>query len=228
MIVKICGTTNLEDAQVSVEAGADMLGFIFYPPSPRSVTPEVAGGIVADLRERYGQAAPTMVGVFVDEPAAGVRAVLDQAALDLAQLHGSEPPAELRMLGERAFKAIRPQTRGDAEALAATFAQFLPEAEALPQFLVDTYHPWKAGGTGQTMEWAIPQVLARRFRVLLAGGLTPENVQGAIERVQPWGVDVASGVEREPGRKDHERVRRFVEVAKRAGASAGERATRHE
>lgn len=212
--VKICGTTSLADARLAAEAGADLLGFIFYPPSPRHVAPEEAARIVATLRAERGAAAPQMVGVCVDEPVERVRTLIDEIGLDLVQLHGSEPPAELRLLAPYAFKALRPQTRGDAEALVATYSDVVPANPAAPDFLVDSYHPWKMGGTGEPINLAIGQVLARRFRLLLAGGLTPENVAEAIARVQPWGVDVASGVEAEPGRKDPEKVRAFVRAAK--------------
>ncbi|MDQ4076353.1 MAG: phosphoribosylanthranilate isomerase [Chloroflexota bacterium] len=214
MQVKICGNTSLKDARVAVEAGADMLGFIFYDPSPRAIPTQEAAEIVAALRKEFGEQAPTMVGVFVDESPKYVRTIMETVRLDLAQLHGSEPPVEVQMLAPDAFKAIRPRTRGDAEALAATYTRVLADVPDVPHFLVDTYHPWKMGGTGETIEWAIPQVLARRFRILLAGGLTPDNVATAIERVQPWGVDVASGVEQQPGVKDHQRVREFVQRAK--------------
>jgi phosphoribosylanthranilate isomerase len=155
-----------------------------------------------------------MVGVFVDELPGVVLAHLQQVDLDLAQLHGSEPPVEVHALRPRAFKAIRPRTRGDAEAMAATYAHCLNEDPDLPHFLLDTYHPWKMGGTGQSADWAIGQVLARRFRILLAGGLTANNVGSALGRVQPWGVDVVSGVEQAPGIKDYERLRAFMSVVR--------------
>ncbi|MGH2541476.1 MAG: phosphoribosylanthranilate isomerase [Ardenticatenaceae bacterium] len=213
MRVKICGNTNLEDARVAAGAGADMLGFIFYPPSPRSISVEGAAEIISALRDGIGASAPAIVGVFVDESPELVRECTRELALDLVQLHGSEPPVEVRLLQPYAFKAIRPRSRGGAEALAATYADVLGQDSDVPHFLVDAHHPWKPGGSGQTADWAIGQVLARRFRILLAGGLTPDNVRAAIQRVNPWGVDVASGVEREPGIKDHERVRQFIRAA---------------
>lgn len=216
--IKICGITNLADGRCAAEAGADFLGFVFYPKSPRYVEPAAAGEITAILREEFGDNAPRMVGVFVDEPPQGVRAILDEAGLDVAQLHGSEPPAELRALHPRAFKAIRPQSRGDAEAMIASFYDVVPDVEDLPQFLIDAYHPWKFGGTGEMTDLAVAKLIAGRFRLLLAGGLTPETVGPAIERVRPWGVDVSSGVEREKGAKDHEKVRAFVAAAREADA----------
>ncbi|MGB0387160.1 MAG: phosphoribosylanthranilate isomerase [Ardenticatenaceae bacterium] len=214
--VKICGNTSLEDARVAAEAGADMLGFIFYEPSRRNIAPEKAGEIVATLRAELGDAAPVMVGVFVDEPMARVRELRESLGLDLAQLHGSEPPVEMRVLGSFAFKAIRPQNRGDAEALVATYGDVLPQHPDAPDFLLDAYHPWMIGGTGYKSDWHSGKTLATRFKVMLAGGLSVENVAEAIHVVQPWGVDVASGVEASKGVKDHERVRAFIREAKRA------------
>jgi len=212
--VKICGITRLEDGRVAAEAGADLLGFVFYSKSPRAVTAEVAAEIVAGLRETLSEATPTLVGVFVDEPVARVQALLDRVRLDGAQLHGSEPPVELRLLGGRAYKAIRPQTRGDAEAMTATYYDVVATDPRLPQFLLDTYDPWLFGGTGTMADLAVAKLLAGRFRLMLAGGLTPASVAGVVAQVQPWGVDVASGVERAKGIKDHALVREFVRRAK--------------
>ncbi len=222
MYVKICGNTTLADARASALAGADMLGFILYDRSPRYVSAKATAEIIVALRDELGEGAPTMVGVFVDESPDIVRDLLDRGGLDRAQLHGSEPPAEVRILQPRAFKAIRPQSRGDAEAVVATYANVIEASSDGPDFLVDAYHPWVMGGTGQAGDWAIGQVLARRFRIMLAGGLTPESVGAAIARVQPWGVDVASGVERAPGQKDHDRLRAFIQAAKRAPVEEGE------
>ncbi len=214
--VKICGITNLEDALVAARAGADFLGFVFYNQSPRFVPPGRAAEIVSALRAELGPRCPRLVGVFVDAPVEEVRAVLDTVGLDLAQLHGSEPPAEVRALQPRAFKAIRPQSRGEAEANLALYYDVVPQDEAVPQFLMDAYHPWQFGGTGIMADLAVAMLIARRVRLLLAGGLTPETVGEVIRRVRPWGVDVSSGVERAKGVKDHARVRAFVEAVRRA------------
>ncbi len=214
MKVKICGITNLEDAQAAVEAGADLLGFIFYPKSPRYVELETVIAIIDRLNTQYATRNTQYVGVFVDEPVNRVREILDKCRLDLAQLHGSEPPAEVRMLQPRAYKAIRPKQRGDAEAAVATYASVMDISPDRPAFLIDSYHPWYFGGTGETTDWIAAKVLAWRFPILLAGGLTPENVADAIRLVEPWGVDVSSGVEAEPGKKDHDKVRAFIEAAR--------------
>jgi phosphoribosylanthranilate isomerase len=212
--VKICGNTSLEDARAAVQAGAHMLGFIFYDRSPRYVSPEAATIIVGRLRDEFGASAPAMVGVFVDDSVAHVRSLVEQVGLDAVQLHGSEPPVEVQQLQPLAFKAIRPQNRGDAEALVATYAGAVAGAPGMPDFLVDAHHPWKLGGTGQRVNLAVATVLSRRHRVLLAGGLEPENIAGIVREVRPWGVDVASGVESAAGIKDHERVAAFIREAK--------------
>jgi len=213
--VKVCGLTSLEDARRAAEAGADFLGFVFYPKSPRFVPPERVAVITAALRAEFGAEAPRFVGVFVDAPVEQVRATLDIAGLDLAQLHGGEPPALVGALHPRAFKALRPRSSEEAVAMAESYRAVLPEDGALPQLLVDAYHPTRPGGTGLRADWGIARELARRFRLLLAGGLTPENVGEAIAQVRPWGVDVSSGVERSPGLKDPARLRAFVEAVRR-------------
>ncbi len=212
--IKICGTTSFEDALLSAEAGADMLGFIFYPHSPRYVTVEQATEIIAALRAERGDATPAIVGIFVDEPTDMVKRIREEAGLDFIQLHGSEPPVEMKMLAPYAFKAVRPQNRGDAEAAVATYVRVLPDNDAIPDFLIDAFHPWKMGGTGQMSDWSVSEVLARRFKVMVAGGLTTENVAEALEQVKPWGVDAVSGVESKKGVKDPDKVREFVRVVR--------------
>ncbi|MFN8470617.1 MAG: phosphoribosylanthranilate isomerase [Anaerolineae bacterium] len=224
MRVKICGITNIEDALVATEAGADLLGFIFYPKSPRRVGVEDAREIVATLRAQRTDA-PLMVGVFVDVEYQDVARTLDEVGLDLAQLSGSEPPLEVGLLAPRAFKSIRPQNRADADGITAAYGEVLPPTDpataSRPSFLVDAYHPWRFGGTGRAADWNAARSLALRYPTLLAGGLTPNTVAEAIAGVQPWGVDVASGVERAPGRKDHDLVRRFIAAAKESIGADG-------
>ncbi len=210
MYVKICGLTSFEDARVALDAGADLLGFTFYPPSPRYIAPERCAEIVSGLREsalRIARPAPRLVGLFVNVPTDQVAAVLEQCGLDLAQLHGDESPDDLRALGGRAFKAFRGNGH-DHDTFAAAGA-------GDPAFLVDAAVAGKFGGTGKTGDWDGAAELARRYSLLLAGGLTADNVAEAIARVQPWGVDVASGVEASPGKKDHAKVKAFVANAKK-------------
>lgn len=214
--VKICGITNLEDARCAAEAGAHFLGFIFHAKSPRFVRPEQAAAITGTLRSELEPRAPRFVGVFVNEPVSHVQQVLERAGLDLAQLHGSESPAQVRELDSRAFKAIRPQTRADAEAAVAAYRHVFAEDDRLPQLLLDAYHPHQLGGTGLPVDLDMAQPIAQQCRLLLAGGLTSETVGAAIRRVQTWGVDVSSGVERAKGLKDHAQVRAFITTVKGA------------
>lgn len=213
-IVKICGLTNLEDALAAAEAGADLLGFILYPKSPRYVTPETIAEIVAGVRAQFA-VPPRCVGVFVNVSTAQVVATLEQTRLDLAQLHGDESAADLLVLQRRGYKAVRPTGLEDALALAEMYAEI--GADAGPGLLIDAYDPHAYGGTGQRADWAAAAAVVQRVeQLLLAGGLAPENVAAAVQAVRPWGVDVASGVEASPGRKDHAKVRAFIAAAKSA------------
>ncbi|MBX7235186.1 MAG: phosphoribosylanthranilate isomerase [Caldilineales bacterium] len=216
-LVKICGLTTLADAQAALDAGADLLGFICYPNSPRYLPPARIAALLPNLQppiSNLQSPTPTYrtIGVFVDEPLETIQRLLTETGLDLAQLHGSEPPVVLERLGGRAFKALRSRSLVEAEADAEWYADLGP-ADG-PDLLLDGYHPQLRGGAGQRADWDIAAALARQHRLLLAGGLTPANVAEAVARVQPWGVDVSSGVETEPGRKDHEAVRAFVLAAK--------------
>jgi phosphoribosylanthranilate isomerase len=213
--IKICGITNIADARAASEAGADLLGFILYPKSPRYVPPETISLIIQALRDAHAKIPnpqspiPKFVGVFVHEPVARIRAILDQTGLDYAQLHSDEPPDALAQLQGRAFKALRPTDATTALAEAARFAGLGPASG--PSLLIDAHDPHAYGGTGQQADWCAAAAVARRHPgLLLAGGLTPANVAEAVRTVRPWGVDVSSGVEATPGRKDHEKVRAFV------------------
>jgi len=209
MRVKICGITTLDDALAAIEAEADMLGFNFYPPSPRCIEPAACAAMVAALRACG--ASTTMVGVFVNMPPDRVAAIMDECDLDLAQLSGDEPLSDLVMLGEWAFKGIRPRDAADAVALAARCAV----RAAPPVLLIDaSAGVGQFGGTGLIGDWDAAAAAAVAHPILLAGGLRPENVAAAIAAVQPWGVDVASGVESSPGRKDAAKMRAFVRAAR--------------
>lgn len=212
MKVKICGITNLEDALAAKQAGADLLGFIFHPKSPRYVTVEQAQAIVAGVRRQYREKAPESVGVFVNAPPREVRYVLYMAGLNYAQLHGDEMPEELAEQRGRGYKALRPATLEAALGSADRCASLGPQGG--PRLLLDACHPSEYGGTGTRADWPLAAAVAIRVPgMLLAGGLTPQNVFAAIEAVRPWGVDVSSGVEAAPGRKDHGKLREFVRAA---------------
>jgi phosphoribosylanthranilate isomerase len=207
--IKICGITNIDDARAAIETGADLLGFNFYPKSPRYIAPEKAREIAAHLRRSSGQG-PLLVGVFVNSPLEDIQSILEIAQIDLAQLHGDEPVHVVEQLYGRGFKALRPTSEAEAEIDAEWFAPYGPNA---PVLLVDAYRKDQYGGTGHVADWSIATKLAQQYPILLAGGLTLDNVAEAIRQVRPWGVDVASGVEYAPGKKDAEKMRAFVERA---------------
>jgi phosphoribosylanthranilate isomerase len=222
-VVKICGLTNLADAVAAVEAGADYLGFIFYPPSPRAITPAVACEIVRELRQR--PFCPQLVGVFVNETAATMARVLDECQLDLAQLSGEEVPSLVGDEGSaiygRCYKALRPTSLAEAEAdaewyLPPQFSNQPPDRRPdRPALLIDSYHPTLRGGTGETGDWSMMAQLVQKIpNVMLAGGLTAVNVAEAVRQIRPYGVDVASGVEASPSRKDHALLQQFIQAAK--------------
>jgi phosphoribosylanthranilate isomerase len=198
--IKICGITNLEDALLAAELGADALGFIFYPKSPRHVAPETAREIIAQLPPFVAS-----VGVFVDEAAAVVQELAARVGLDWVQLHGQESPEYCRNLGRRVIKGFRIR---DAESL-RPLADYREAAQAL---LLDTYKQGQVGGTGTVFDWRLAREAKQFGRIILAGGLTPENVAQAIAAAQPQAVDTASGTEAAPGRKDPAKLRAFFKA----------------
>jgi len=202
--VKICGITNLEDARAAVEAGADALGFLCYRKSPRYVDPEIIKRIVAGLPPFV-----LTVGVFVNEEAKTVRDLLDACGLAVAQLHGDESAAYCETLGRPVIRALRLRDPGTLLQL----AEYRGRA-GVRGFVVDAYSKETYGGTGQVVNWDLAAEAAKAAPVLLAGGLTRENVGDAIKKVRPYGVDVSSGVEASPGKKDHDKIRGFVRAAR--------------
>jgi phosphoribosylanthranilate isomerase len=198
--VKICGITNAEDAAIAVEAGADALGFVFYRESPRYINPTLARQIIMNLPPLV-----IPVGVFVDEDQQVVRSLMDDCGLEIAQLHGNESAIYCKELGRTILKALRVKDRSTFLAM----AEYRGRA-GVRGFVLDAFSEQAYGGTGQMIDWQLAAEAAKAANILLAGGLTPENVKKAIQAVQPYGVDVSSGVERAPGKKDHEKVRAFI------------------
>jgi phosphoribosylanthranilate isomerase len=203
--VKICGVTSVQDALVCVDAGADAIGLNFYVGSPRCVGAQVAREIVAAVSAAAGSSAPLLVGVFVDASYDEIARLQAEVGFRCVQLHGDEPPALLERFLPHAYKALR--VRG---------ASAIDEAARFggEHVLLDAYVPGVAGGTGASFDWRIAAQLASQRKVTLAGGLQPANVAAAVAAVQPFCVDVASGVESAPGKKDHALVRAFVANAK--------------
>lgn len=202
MFVKICGITNEEDALLAVALGADALGFVFASGSPRQVSPADVGAILRRL-----PATIATIGVFRDERPERVVEIVNSLGLGGAQLHGREPASEVRWVRDRVPLVIQGFAAGDP-----TLASV---REGGADFvLVDAAEP----GSGRAFDWALAEGVPAGVRLLLAGGLTPDNVAGAILRVRPFGVDVSTGVETEPGsgRKDPARMRRFVEAVRAA------------
>jgi phosphoribosylanthranilate isomerase len=201
--IKICGIKTIQDALAALEAGADLIGFNFYPKSPRFVEVGMCRNIMSVVRQN-GRA--KCVGVFVNASVDEILATMDTLGLNLAQLHGDETPDMLNELDGKAFKAFR----GIPESVDG-FAR-----SESPAFLVDAAVKGVYGGSGVTVDWSAAAELAKKYPLLLAGGLTPENVAEAVGRVKPWGVDVASGVESAPGEKDARRMKAFVRAVRSA------------
>ena len=218
--VKICGVRSVENALMVAQAGADLIGLNFYPETPRYVKPAIAREIANRLRDEFGEACPALVGVFVNASADEVRVIVDEVGLDYAQLSGDEPADSLRALQGIAFKAIRPVNQGDAMDCVHRFASSSPGNDTAPSILVDAFNPNLYGGTGETASVSIASAVnAAVPRMMLAGGLNPENVAERVRSIKPWGVDVASGVEAgTPGIKDKDKVRAFIEAVRAADA----------
>lgn len=201
--VKICGITNLDDAIAAVNFGVDALGFVFFAGSPRSIAPDEAAAIIKHLPPYI-----STVGVFVNESPKYIEHIVSQTGIDIIQLHGDEPPEMCSML-RRVVKAIR------VESL-ETLKPLKDYKDNVSAFLLDTYASDTLGGTGQQFNWDIA-VYAKQFgKIILAGGLTPDNVVEAVRRVRPYGVDVSSGVESEKRKKDRKKMKLFIERAKGA------------
>jgi len=203
--VKVCGITNWADARLALDAGADAVGFNFCRASPRYVSPAKAQRIIRRLPKEA-----VVVGVFVNRLPADVARIARMLRLDFVQLHGEESPGEVADLvgAHRVIRALRVTPRFRVE----VFRKF----PGVAAFLLDGFHKESRGGTGQPFDWTIARRAARFGPIILAGGLNPENVAGAIRIARPTAVDVASGVEARPGKKDPARVREFVKQVKKA------------
>jgi phosphoribosylanthranilate isomerase len=204
--VKICGITNVEDAQTSVEAGADALGFIFVEGTPRFITPAAAARIIATLPPFV-----TPVGVFWDHPRGHVKAVAEQCRLGALQFHGDEPPEALAGSDLPTIKAIKVSGPESLEKM---------RRYSVSAFLLDSPARWSEGEQRAPIAWELVRRVATRHCVILSAGLTPDNVRAAIRLTRPFAVDVNSGVEARPGKKDPDKVRRFIAAAKATDGDA--------
>jgi phosphoribosylanthranilate isomerase len=206
-LVKICGITNIGDARCAASAGADFLGYILHPKSPRYVSPPQIRNMTDVLRVEFPQL--KHVGVFVDAPEDGVCRTVEIADLDLAQLHGAEAPALCEKLAARGLTFMKVLKFG-----ANHNPQHWSDFPGASYYLCDTFDEKAAGGTGREFDHTLLPPELPRERMFLAGGLTADNVSAAIAQVHPFAVDVSSGVEQSPGRKDHDRVKAFIAAAK--------------
>ncbi|MCB9461664.1 MAG: phosphoribosylanthranilate isomerase [Anaerolineaceae bacterium] len=214
--VKICGVTTYRDALMCAKAGADMLGLNFYSKSPRYITPDDAATLCRSLRSALSDDCPVLVGVFVNATVDEVARTIQNVGLDFAQLSGDESIAMVAGLLGRAYKAIRPSSKAYALEDADYYAPHFPSSEKSPSLLVDAYHPDLYGGTGEQASADVVLALKERVpRLMLAGGLNPDNVGERVHNMVPWGVDVASGVEDgTPGIKSEAKVQAFIAAAK--------------
>lgn len=198
--IKICGITHPKDALTAVDAGADALGFIFVPDTPRFVNSDQVAAIVAELPPFI-----TTVGIFASKDVAKIKSILDQCRLDAVQLHADVTPEFCHNLDKRVIKAVRVKDESSLSILSDY------DVDA---FLLDTYVEGKMGGTGEVFDWNLALRAKHYGPIIVAGGLNPDNVAQAVRRVKPYGVDVGSGVESEPGRKDPDKIRKFVDAVK--------------
>ena len=215
--VKICGITLYKDALFASQAGADMLGFNFFKRSPRYIDPNIAQEICDRLRDELGDKCPVLVGIFANATDSDISLITNQVGLDAAQLSGDESDemiAELRGLG---FKAIQPMNKAMAIEDVKYYSSQFPSNEQFPSIVLDAYHPSLKGGTGEQASTDVALAVKELVpRLMLAGGLKPNNVAERISEIQPWGVDVASGVEPEgqPGKKSQELISAFIQAVK--------------
>jgi len=209
--VKICGITNESDGLEAARLGADFIGFIFYPPSPRYIEPRRAAEVLRTIREAYGAAAsPRAIGVFVDEDPARIAAVRKEAGLAGVQFSGDETPEVVARSAPLRIRSLSIETldrlgRYDVDA-----------------YLCDAHAPLEKGGTGRSYDYEILRPHIPRYPLIVAGGLTPETVGRVVSSLRPWGVDVSSAIESEPGRKDHARMAAFIQAVRNACADAVE------
>jgi len=198
--IKICGITNIEDARAAYDLGADALGFIFYKDSKRYVAPGTVKDIISELPPFI-----TKVGVFVKSDLNEILSIKEKTGIDIAQLHGDETPEFCISIPFKVIKVIRVKDKSDL----GQVAQYSDQ-----DILFDTYSDKEYGGTGESFNWEVLKDLSLSRNIILSGGLNPDNVLDAVKIVRPYAVDVSSGVESEPGKKDHKKIKQFIEAIK--------------
>ena len=216
--IKVCGIRSYDNALMVAQAGADMIGLNFYAKSPRYIDPQEAREIADKLRETLGDECPTLVGLFVNATGSHIGEVIDIVGLDAVQLSGDESNSIFKELLGIGFKSIRPPNKAMALDDVGYFESTFPTNEKFPSLIMDAYHPELYGGTGETANIEVALAVKERVpRMMLAGGLNPDNVAERVKAIQPWGVDVASGVEDgTPGLKDEAKVKAFIHTVKDA------------
>ena len=202
--IKICGITNLDDGLEAIAAGVDALGFVFVPNTPRYITPPQAKLVIKQLPPFI-----TNVGLFVDSEIDEIEDIVNHCKLDAVQLHGNESPEMCSQISLQTKVIKSFHVKKELQVLRNEIANYRVDA-----YLLDTFIKGKAGGTGQTFDWRIAEGLSQR--IILAGGLTPDNIGTAIAQLQPYGVDVSSGVEKSPGKKDTNKIYSFVRQVRKA------------
>lgn len=202
--IKICGLTNLEDARAAVKFGADALGFIFTKKSPRQVSPEKVSEIICTLPPFI-----TYVGLFVNESPVKVKEIAEKCRLDALQFHGEESPEYCRQFDRKVIKVFRIKNEDSFKMIA--------QYQEVDAYLMDAYKEGVPGGTGEVVNWDLVVQAAVKFDkpLILAGGLTLDNVAEAVDKVKPYAVDVSSGIEKEPGKKDHKKMEEFIKIVRR-------------
>jgi len=214
--IKVCGVRSFENALMVAQAGADLIGLNFYPKTPRYIEPNSAQEIADKLRDKLGNDCPLLIGLFVNATDSHISQMMDKVGLDFAQLSGDESESVLKEMRGVAFKAIRPPTLAMAIDDVNYFKPTFPTDDRVPSLIVDAYNSKLYGGTGETASVEVALEVKKRIpRMMLAGGLNPDNVAERIKAIEPWGVDVASGVEDgTPGLKDEAKVKAFVRAVK--------------
>lgn len=215
--VKVCGITNLEDARFVAGAGADFIGFIFYPKSPRYIEPPKAGAIINWIH------GPVPVGVFVNHPAEEVNRIARETGVELIQLHGIESPHYCRLMEKPVIKVIHVGEEDDAEGLRERIRPYL-ELEQVRYLMFDTDAGPLWGGSGRVFDWNLLREISREKPFILSGGLNDANVESAFRSVRPFAIDLSSGLEQAPGLKDYDKVERFfnsLERLRKEGAAGG-------